>query len=81
MAAHGLSLVVVAGGFWWWPPCAEHGPEGLVVAARWPGCPEACGLLLVQGLNPCYLHWQVESWLLDHQGSLLLFLNSRVLKA
>ena len=52
-----------------------------MVAARWPGCPEACGLLLVQGLNPCHLHWQVEAWLLDHQGSLLLFLNSRVLKA
>ena len=28
-----------------------------------------CGILPDQGSNPCPLHWQVDSWSLDHQGS------------
>ena len=32
-------------------------------------CPTACGIFPDQGLNPCPLHWQVESQPLDHQGS------------
>ena len=53
----------VAGGFSRWrPPLVQSmGLRGSVVAAPWPGCPEACGLLLAQGLNLCLLHWQVGS--------------------
>ena len=32
-------------------------------------CSAACGIFLEQGLNPCLLHWQVDSLLLSHQGS------------
>ena len=33
------------------------------------GCSEACGIFLDEGLNPCFLHWQVDSSPLSHQGS------------
>ena len=29
----------------------------------------ACGIFLEQGLNPCLLHWQMDSQSLDDQGS------------
>ena len=29
----------------------------------------ACGIFLDRGLNPCLLHWQVDSLLLSHQGN------------
>ena len=29
--------------------------------ARWLWCPAACGVFSDQGLNPCPLHWQVDS--------------------
>ena len=32
-------------------------------------CPEACGIFLDQGENPCLLHWQVDFYPLDHHGS------------
>ena len=32
-------------------------------------CPAACGIFLSQGSNPCPLHWQADSRLLDHLGS------------
>ena len=32
--------------------------------------PASCGIFLDQGLNPCPLTWQVDSYPLDHQGSL-----------
>ena len=35
-------------------------------------CPKACGIFLGQGLNPCPLHWQVDSLPLGRWGSLLL---------
>ena len=40
------------------------------------------GILLIQGLNPCLLHWQVDSLSLSHQGSpvicyLSIFLKER----
>ena len=31
--------------------------------------PEACGIFLDQGSNPCSLHWQVDSLPVSHQGS------------
>ena len=30
---------------------------------------QACGTSSAQGWNPCTLHWQVDSYLLGHQGS------------
>ena len=50
----------------------EHGlwdVQALVVAACRLICPMACGILPGQGLNPCPLHWQVNSQPLYHQGS------------
>ena len=36
----------------------------------WSGLPfPTPGDLLTQGLNPCLLHWQVDSLLLSHLGS------------
>ena len=32
-------------------------------------CSEACGIFLDQGSNPCPLHWQADSYLLDHHGN------------
>ena len=32
-------------------------------------CPAACVIFLDQGSNPCSLHWQMDSYPLDHQGS------------
>ena len=34
-------------------------------------CFAACGIFLHQGSNPCFLHWQVDSLSLSHQGSTL----------
>ena len=42
---------------------------GSVVVAHGPSCSAACGILPDQGLNPCPLHWQVDSQPLRHQGS------------
>ena len=32
-------------------------------------CSMACGIFLDQGLNPCPLHWQVDSYPVYHQRS------------
>ena len=32
-------------------------------------CSEACVIFLDQGSDPCPLHWQMDSYLLRHQGS------------
>ena len=37
----------------------------------------ACGILPDQGLNPWPLHWQADSYLLDHQGSPEAFSKKR----
>ena len=34
-------------------------------------CSETCGILLAQGYYLCPLHWQVASYQLYHQGSLV----------
>ena len=44
--------------------CMDSGVE-----AHWLSCPVARGILLDQGLNPCLLHWQADSYPLYHQGS------------
>ena len=38
------------------------------------------GILLIQGLNPCLLHWQVDSLSLSHQGSPVIYFFSIFLK-
>ena len=35
-------------------------------------CSVACGIFLDQELNPCPLHWQMDSYPLGHQGGLHL---------
>ena len=40
-------------------------------------CPVVHGTFPDQGLNPCPLHWQVDSQLLDHQGSPPNFFSRR----
>ena len=42
---------------------------GSAAVVHGPSCSAACGILLVQGSNPCPLHWQVNSLPLSHQGS------------
>ena len=42
---------------------------GSVAVAHGPSRSAACGILPDQGLNPCPLHWQVDSQPLHHQGS------------
>ena len=76
-----LPLVVLSGGYsplW----CAGFslrwllllrtrplGPCVSVVVAHGLSCPVACGIFPDQGLNPCSLHWQVDSYPLYQQGS------------
>ena len=51
---------------------AEHGlqgPRASVAVAAGLSWSTACGIFLDQGLNPCSLHWQVDSEPLDGQGS------------
>ena len=40
-----------------------------VVVAHRLSCSAAYGIFPDQGLNPCPLHWQVDSYPLSHQGS------------
>ena len=40
-----------------------------VFVAHGLSCHVACGIFLNQGLNPCRLHWQVDSLPQSHQGS------------
>ena len=32
-------------------------------------CSAACEIFLEEGSNPCPLHWQLDSYPLDHQGN------------
>ena len=43
-----------------------------VVVAHGLSCSTACGIFPDQGLNPCPLHWQMDSQPLCHQGSPLV---------
>ena len=81
VAASELSLVVMSRGY---PLVAvprllivaasgvgEHRLEcsGSVVVVHRLSYLKLCGIFLEQGLNPCPLHWQVDSYPLNHQGS------------
>ena len=59
----------------------EHrlwGAQSSVVLVHRSSCPAACGIFLAQGWNPCLLHWQLDSLPLDHQGSPLMFLLTKI---
>ena len=73
VAAHGLSLVWLAGATLCCSTQASHfcgfsfcRPQALEHRLR---CSTACGIFPGQGPNLCPLHWQVDSYPLDHQGS------------
>ena len=53
--------------------CAARGLQrtGSVVVGH-SSCSTACGIFPTQESNPCFLHWQVDSLPLSHQGSLSL---------
>ena len=46
-----------------------RGMGASVVVAHRLSCSRACGIFLDQGLNPCPLHWQVDSYPVYHQRS------------
>ena len=49
--------------------CTGFSSWGSVVVAHRLSCPMACGIFPDQGWDPRPLHWQVDSWPLDHLGS------------
>ena len=58
-AVCGLSLVLVRGLLTVVASlAAEHSVSSCVTGLS---CPEAYGIFLEQGLNPCLLHWQADS--------------------
>ena len=46
-----------------------HKSIGSIVVVPGLSSSSACGIFVDQELNPCLLHWQVDSLLLSHQGS------------
>ena len=50
--------------------CLSWQSTGSVVEAHGIRCSVACGILPDQGLNPCLLHWRVDSLPLSHPGRL-----------
>ena len=65
--AHGLRSLAAAGGLSVVAPRLQS--TGSVVVAHRLSCSSACGVFPDQGLNPCVLHWQVDSLPLSNQGS------------
>ena len=63
--------VVAACGFNSCAPRLQN--TGYIVVMHGLSCPVALGIIPDQGLNPCLLHWQVDSLLLSHQGGLEIF--------
>ena len=56
--------------------CLQH--MGSVAVAHGLICPITCGVFPDQGSNPCPLHWQVDSKLVDHQGSPMCSAKSKI---
>ena len=50
---------------------AQGGTPRLGGGAHGLSCSMACGIFLDHRLNPCPLHWQVDSYPLNQQGSLI----------
>ena len=59
---------LLTGGFSCWG-AQSLGHVASAVVMRALSCSEACGILLEQRSNLCLLHRQMDSYLLDHQGS------------
>ena len=85
VAVHRLFLLAASGGTPRCGPRAFHctgfpgcGAEALGTQAQQLShelsCSAARGIFPDQGLNPCSLHWQAESYLPYHQRSLLIAL-------
>ena len=50
--------------------CRSQAPEHrLSNCSTRLSCSRACEIFTDQGSNPCLLHWQADSWPLNHQGS------------
>ena len=45
---------------------------GSIAVVHGHSCPMACGIFPDQGLNPCLLHWQMDSFPLSDKGSPLM---------
>ena len=65
--AYGLPSLAAAGGLSVVAPRLQS--TGSIVVAQGLRCSLACGVFPDQGLNPCLLHWQVDSLPLSNQGS------------
>ena len=77
-----LSLVAASGGYslLWSIDCrrmsfSSVSSAGSVAVAQGLSCSMTCGIFPEKGLNPCGLHWKVDSYPLYHQGSPWLFLH------
>ena len=80
IATPGLSLFAVSIGcsliegvdfsLWWflWWSLGSRSLDSVVVAHRLT-CSVECGIFPDQGSNLCPLHWQVDSYPVDHEGS------------
>ena len=44
------------------------GPRAPVVVGQGLSCSAACGIFPYQGLNPCLLHWQADSFFTESPG-------------
>ena len=75
LLVYALSLVMETGGC---ASVAVHGFSlwsarsrcaGSIVVVHGLNCSMACAVFPDQGLIPCLLHWQVDSYPLYHQGS------------
>lgn len=62
--AHGLQCHTQAR---WWKACGLQSMRSVVVV-HGLSFSETCGIFSDQGSNPCALRWQVNSYLLYHQG-------------
>ena len=63
----------------WALGCTGFSSCGSWAQAHRLSCPWACKILQDQGSNPCFLLWQADSPLLNHQGSPWRFSDSRTL--
>ena len=63
--------------------CQHHSPKASIIwcsaffmiQLSHPYMTMACGIFPDQGSNPCFLHWQVDSLPLSHQGNPITYLQ------
>ena len=56
----------------------EFQSTGSIVVIHQLSCSVVCGIFLVQGLNPCLLHWQTDSLPWRHQGCPRIFFKYKL---